>query len=69
MLVIAGWISVTRVQDYKHRQSDIFCGAVLGISAALLLLKLIKPTLDTICKEQRERRKTITEVNSVTSVV
>lgn len=59
MLVIAGWIAVTRVQDYKHRQSDIFCGATIGITVALLLWKLTKPILDEVEQEQRERRKTV----------
>jgi membrane-associated phospholipid phosphatase len=46
MLIIAGWIAVTRVQDYKHRQSDVFCGATIGMTVTLLLWNLTKQFLD-----------------------
>lgn len=68
MLVIAGWIAVTRVQDYKHRQSDIFCGATIGIAVAILLWKLAKPVLNEIEQENKERRKTINSDQEVRNV-
>lgn len=45
MLAIAGWIAITRVQDYKHSQSDIFCGATIGTIVALLLWSLTQQML------------------------
>jgi membrane-associated phospholipid phosphatase len=44
-LIIAAWISVTRVQDYKHHQSDIFCGATIGLSVTILLWSLFQDVL------------------------
>jgi membrane-associated phospholipid phosphatase len=36
LLFLAGWVSVTRIQDYKHHPIDVFCGASLGIIVAYL---------------------------------
>lgn len=37
--IIACWVAITRVQDYKHRTYDIFAGAFLGICVASLVWK------------------------------
>jgi membrane-associated phospholipid phosphatase len=48
LLIIAAWISVTRVQDYKHHQSDIFCGATIGLVVTVLLWSLMRDVLKMI---------------------
>jgi len=38
-LLLAGWISITRIQDNKHHAYDIIVGALLGIIICHLIFK------------------------------
>ncbi|KZS94758.1 lipid phosphate phosphatase 1 [Sistotremastrum niveocremeum HHB9708] len=33
-LVVAGWVAVTRVEDYRHHVEDVIVGSLIGISIA-----------------------------------
>ena len=35
-LYLAGWVSLTRLQDYKHRPVDVVCGALIGVIIAFI---------------------------------
>jgi membrane-associated phospholipid phosphatase len=37
-LILSSWISLTRVQDYKHHTIDIVTGAIIGMIVPLIIL-------------------------------
>merc|ERR1719221_1653535 len=39
---IAGWIAVTRVQDYYHNYDDITAGALIGIGCSVVISSIHK---------------------------
>jgi diacylglycerol diphosphate phosphatase/phosphatidate phosphatase len=52
----AGWIAITRTQDYKHDFADIVAGGLLGASVAICCYFLFFPSLfDTSCDKAKLR--------------
>ncbi|KAG8889269.1 hypothetical protein FRB98_005082 [Tulasnella sp. 332] len=35
-LVLAGWVAVTRVEDYRHHKEDVIVGSLIGFSCACI---------------------------------
>src|SRR5690348_842664 len=39
-LLLAGWISLTRIRDFNHFPFQIICGSLIGIASALVAYRL-----------------------------
>lgn len=49
--VLACWVAITRVQDYRHRPVDVLAGALLGRFVALFIWSFIKENINNIAKD------------------
>ena len=54
VLVLALWISLTRISDFYHHPVDVFCGAISGIAVAFYYKgnKNISSTVDQDCQHE-----------------
>ena len=64
-MVVAGFISATRVSDFRHRGSDVLAGAILGATSALIAYRHWHPWVtdraglvpwDVLHMEENEKR-------------
>ena len=46
VIILASWISITRITDFYHHPFDVFCGACTGISVAYYYNKTTPSTRD-----------------------
>ena len=51
VIMLASWISITRITDFYHHPFDVFCGACTGISVAFYYNKTASSTRDQAVDE------------------
>ena len=52
VIILASWISITRITDFYHHPFDVFCGACTGISVAFYYNKTASSTKDQAVDEE-----------------
>ena len=52
LCTLSGWISVSRIQDYRHRISDVLSGTALGTTVGYYVWKLTETHLKSLLWEE-----------------
>lgn len=55
-MILAIWISVTRIQDYRHHEDDILAGSIIGSLIACAVWKNIECQLQSVIEGDRYKR-------------
>lgn len=46
-IVLASYVAISRLEDYRHRGSDVLSGIILGISVSWIVYRMYFPSLTT----------------------
>ena len=51
-IILAYWISITRINDYMHHPEDVIMGSIIGIACACIIMFLEGYSVEKVEKQK-----------------
>ena len=51
-IILAYWISITRINDYMHHPEDVIMGSIIGIACAYIIMFMEGRSVEKVEKQK-----------------